>query len=131
MAGSKSNFLENRILDCFLRNQAAGQAATVYVGLFTAITDGEVPTVTEVSGNGYARQSVAFDAASGGATQNTSAITFPTATPGSWGTIVGAGIYDAVSGGNLLYWFDLDASKVVNASDVFQFAAGAIDITEA
>jgi hypothetical protein len=130
MAGSKTNYLENRVLDTFLRNQASGQVATVYVGLFTAITDGEVPTVTEVSGNAYARQSVAFDAASGGATQNTSQITFPTATPSGWGTIVGAGIYDALSGGNLLYWFDLDANKTVNAGDVFQFAAGAIDITE-
>lgn len=129
MAGSKTDFLENRVLDCFLRNVAAGQSATVYVGLFTAAPT-DAGGGTEVSGNAYARQSVAFDAAASGATQNTAAVSFPTATPSGWGTVVAAAIFDASTGGNMLYWFDLDASKAVGAGDVFQFAAGAIDITE-
>ena len=129
MAGSKTNALELRVLDCFLRNVAAAQTATVYVALFT-VAPTDAGGGTEVSGNAYARQAVAFDAAASGATQNTSLITFPTATPGNWGTVVAAAIMDALTVGNMLYWFDLDASKVVNANDVFQFAAGAIDITE-
>lgn len=129
MAGSKSDYLENRVLDCFLRNTAAAQTANVYVALFT-VAPTDAGGGTEVSGNAYARQIAVFDAAASGATQNTSLIAFPAATPGAWGTVVAAAIFDAVTGGNMLYWFDLDANKTVGAGDVFQFAAGAIDITE-
>lgn len=129
MAGSKSNFLENRILDCFLRNQAAGQVATVYIGLFTtAPTD--AGGGTEVSGNAYARRSIAFDAAVNGVTQNTSTISFPTATPGNWGTIVAAGIFDALTGGNLLYWFDFDTPQFAEANFTFRLAVGSVVIGE-
>lgn len=126
--GSKTNFLELELLDHVLRNSAYTPPATVYVGLFTA-APGEAGGGTEVTGGSYARQSVAFDVAAAGATQNTSEVAFPVATA-NWGTITDFAIFDAVSGGNMLYYGTLAASKVINTDDQFKFAAGAIDITE-
>ena len=50
-----SNFMENKIIDHMLRNQAYTPPATVYVALYTSDpTDAD--TGTEVSGGSYARQ---------------------------------------------------------------------------
>jgi hypothetical protein len=80
-----SNFLENALINATLRNTSYTSPATVYVALYTTDpTDAD--TGTEVSGNGYARQSVTFGAPSNGASVNSGAVEFPQAT-GSWGTI--------------------------------------------
>lgn len=125
---SKTNFLENELLDHVLRNSAYTPPATVYLALFTA-APGETGGGTEVSGGSYARQSCAFDVAASGATQNTSEVAFPVAT-GNWGTITHFAVFDASSGGNMLYYGALAASKTINTDDQFKFAAGAVDITE-
>lgn len=128
MAGSKSDYLENKILDHVLKNTAYTSPTTVYVGLYTAAPT-DAGGGTEVSGNGYARKSVAFSAAASGATSNSAEITFDTPSA-SWGTIVAFGIFDALTTGNLLYWGDLTANKTVNTGDVVRFPIGDIDITE-
>jgi hypothetical protein len=125
---SKTNFLENELLDHVLRNSAYTPPTTIYVALFTAAPS-DAGGGTEVSGGNYARQSAAFDVASGGATQNTSEIAYPVAT-GNWGTITHFALFDASSGGNMLYHAPLAASKAINTDDQFKFAAGAIDISE-
>jgi hypothetical protein len=127
MAG-KSDFLENKLLDHVLRNSAYTPPATVYAGLYTAAPT-DAGGGTQVSGVNYARQSVAFDVASGGATANTSDIVFPTAGAGGWGTVVAAGLFDASTGGNMLYWNTV-TSTAVAAGDVFKFPAGDFDVTE-
>jgi hypothetical protein len=71
---------------------------------------------------------MAFDAASGGAIDNTSAVEFPTAT-GSWGTITHTAVLDAASSGNMLAENALTASKAIGSGDVFRFQAGEFDIT--
>jgi hypothetical protein len=88
----------------------------------------DADTGTEVSGNGYARQSVTFSAPSNGATSNSSAVEFPQAT-GSWGTVAYIGLRDASSGGNLLYHTALDASKTIATGDVFRISAGSLTVT--
>lgn len=130
MAGSKSNYLENALVNHVLRNTAMTSPTAVYVGLFT-VAAGEAGGQTEVSGNAYARQSVTFGAPSDGVTSNTNLITFPTPTPAGWGTIVGWGIFDASTAGNLLYYSDQTPNEVVNAGNPVQFAIGAISISEA
>jgi hypothetical protein len=83
-----------------------------------------------VSGNGYSRQAVTFDAAStpGGTTSNTGAVSF-TAAGGSWGTITHIGIHDALSSGNLLWHGSMTASKTIADGDTLEFAIGNIDLT--
>ena len=124
-----SNYLENELLDHVLRNAAYTSPSTVYIGLSTG-SFGDDNSGTEISGNGYARQSIAFDAASGGTTDNTSNVDFPAAT-GSQGTISHYGIFDASSSGNLLIHGAFSASKAVTTGDILRIAAGELDITAA
>lgn len=146
-----SDFLENKLIDFLFRGQALGitgaSAAagtgptSLYVGLYTA-NPTDVAGGTEVTGNAYARVTVASaianwagtqaaastTASSGntGTTSNNGVITFPTPTPAGWGTVTGMGIFDAASGGNLLIWSALTSSKVINAGDAVTFPAASL-----
>lgn len=143
--GAKSDYLENKIIDWLFRGQTYTPPATLYVGLLTAAPS-DAGGGTEVSGGSYARVGVAgslanwagtqsagsTDASSGtsGTTSNNGAITFPAPTA-NWGTVTHFGIYDAVSGGNLLYWSALTTSKTINNGDAApSFAAGALTVQE-
>lgn len=122
-----SNYLENALVNATLRNTSYTSPTTIYVALYTTDpTDAD--TGTEVSGNGYARQSVTFSSPSNGATSNSAAVEFPQAT-GSWGTVAYIGLRDASSGGNLLYHTALDASKAIATGDVFRIAIGSLTVT--
>lgn len=129
MAGSKSDYLEDKLLDHVLKNTAYTSPTTVYVGLYT-VAPSDAGGGTEVSGNNYARKSVTFSSASGGATANSADVTFDTPSA-SWGTVVAFGIFDQLTTGNLLYWGDLTANKTINSGDTVKFLSGDIDITEA
>jgi hypothetical protein len=124
---SFSNFLETEILDHVFAGAAYTAPSTKYLALFTAIADGEAGSVTEISGNAYARQSVAFTT-SGNTTSNNAAVEFPTAT-GSWGTVTHVGIYDASTSGNLMAYATLSSSKAIATGDVFRVPSGDLDIT--
>ena len=124
---SFTDFLEVELLDHVFGGAAYTPPATVYVALFTTATSG-TGSGTEATGGSYARQAMAFDAAAAGATDNTSAVEFPTATA-SWGTITHTAIYDAVTSGNMLAESALTASKAIGTGDVFRFQAGEFDIT--
>ena len=123
---SFTNFLETEILDHVFAGAAYTAPSTKYLGLFTA-APGETGGGTEVSGNAYARQSIAFTT-SGDTTSNNAAVEFPTAT-GSWGTITHVGIFDASTSGNLMVYATLTASKAIASGDVFRVPSGDLDIT--
>ena len=127
MAGF-SDYYENTIINHLLRNQAFTPPATIYVALFTTAPADDGTGSVEVSGGAYARQTVTLSAAALGATSNSADITYPTATA-NWGTVVAAGLFDALTVGNLLAWANLAASKVVNSGDVFKFLTGDLDFT--
>lgn len=146
-----SDFCENKLLDWLLRGQAigitgasaaAGTGPTnTYVALLTAAPS-DAGGGTEVSGGSYARVTVSSSMANwagtqssgsttassgtGGTTSNNNAITFPSPTA-NWGTVTHVGVYDASSGGNLLFWSALTVSKTINNGDAApSFAAGAL-----
>jgi hypothetical protein len=137
-----SNFLENKIIDQIFRGQAYSFPTTLYVGLFTAAPT-DTGGGTEVSGGGYARASVAASlanfagtqgagttsASSGdtGTTSNNASITF--VTPGAtWGTVSGFGVFDAATGGNLLFYGTLSISKTINQGDTVTFPAASLSV---
>lgn len=102
--------------------------ATVYLALFTAVTDAEAGTGTEVAVGGYARQAVTFGAATDGAGSNSGIITFSALQ--STGTATHAALFDALTNGNALTVIKaLAASKTWTAGDSIQFAAGDVDLT--
>ena len=121
-----SDFLENALLDHALGTSALSAPANVFLALFTSdpLDDG---SGTEVSGNGYARQTMAMGAASGGIASNTAAESF-TASGGNFGTVTHAAIFDAVTAGNLLFHTILDAPEVVNDGGTLTFAIGDVDV---
>lgn len=148
-----SDTFENRLIDFLLRGQAlgltnstaaAGSGPTnTFIGLFTT-----APTDTgggvEVTGGSYARATVASSLANwagtqgagtttastgtGGQTSNNTTITFATPTAG-WGTVTAVGVFDAVTGGNLLFYATLGTSKTINTGDTVSFAAGQLTFT--
>ena len=124
-----SDHAENLILNFLMTSGTATRHTAWYVALYT-VAPSDAGGGTEVSGNGYSRQTVAWDTATGtgGTTDNTGAVSF-TATGGNFGTIVAIGIHDASSGDNLLWHGALSANKTVNDGDTLEFAAGAIDLT--
>ena len=124
---------ENLLLNFLMTTGTATRPTNWYVALYTsAPNDASTGSSggTEVSGNGYSRQSVSWDAASGtgGTTSNSGTVTF-TASGGSFGTVTHLAIADASTGGNLLWHGAMTASKTVADGDSLQFAAGAIDLT--
>lgn len=122
-----SNYLEDALINATLRNTGYTSPTTVYLALYTTDpTDADAGD--EVSGNGYARQSITFGAPSNGVSTNSAAIEFPQAT-GSWGTVAYIGIRDALTTGNLLYHTALDASKTIATGDVFKVAIGSLSVT--
>lgn len=137
-----SDYAENKVVDALLRGQAFPTIANVYVGLLTAAPS-DTGGGTEVTGGSYARVSVASSLANwagtqsagsttassgtGGTTSNNGAISFPTPTAG-WGTVTHVGVYDAASGGNLLWYSALGVSKTINTGDSVSFPAGTLTL---
>lgn len=126
---SKTDYLENKILDHVLRNVAYTSPTTVYMGLFT-VAPSDAGGGTEVSGNAYARQAVTFGAAASGSSSNTSAVNFPTATPAGWNQVTHWALFDASSGGNMLHWGALVQYKTIAAGDSIDFPIGNVVVTE-
>lgn len=130
---SKSNYLENKVLDHILGGGDYARPATVYVALY--ISDpGDADTGTEVSGGAYARpaatnNSTNWPAAVGGVKANGTEIVFPQATA-PWGNVTHFGVRDALTGGNLLYSGALTTPRSVATGDTPSFAVGTLTFTE-
>lgn len=132
---AKSDYQEANVLNGTLRTAAFSKPAGVYVALFTSATD-DAGGGTEVSGGGYARvQHGPSDATwtaptAAGLVQNIGDIQFadPSA---NWGTVTHFALYDALTGGNMLYHAPLVSPVTVNNGDTGpKFADGALTVTE-
>lgn len=131
MAGNKSDFLANEILDHVFKNGAYSNSTGVYISLHTG---SPVSTSNEVTdSNAYARQgSTAFGSAAARATDNDNAIEFPEAT-GNWDTVSHIAIYDTDTyrAGNQLFWGPLSVSKKVESGDILRVPAGDLNVSYA
>lgn len=123
---SFSNTYETIVLQWTFTNGAVTRPTAWYVALFTA-APGEAGGGTELSGNGYARQSVTFSVTNDTAT-NTAAIEFPVATA-NWGTITHIAVTDALTGGNQIAYAALTTAKAIDTGDILRIPAGDLDIT--
>lgn len=111
---------------------------TLYIGLFTSQTATTVPAstavlatatgVTEATGTGYARQSIAAaswgaqTAATSGRKTTAGQVTFPAVGAGGWGTINGFFIADSATAGKAFFYcnFDDGQSIVTSPNDVIK-----------
>ena len=129
MAGTFSTYLSNEVLDHVLKTTSYSVPDGIHVALYS-VAPTKAGGGTEISGNNYARaQNDTWDAAASGATENTGAIVFNSATGSDWDSAVAFGIFDTSTGGNLLMWGDLTVSKTVTVGDTAQFSAGSLDIS--
>ncbi len=130
---SKSTYTKNKTLDHRYGGPDYARPATIYVALFTS-APGVSGGGTEVSGGSYARAAVTnnatnWPAAASGEKSNGAAVTFAQATAG-WGTVTHFGFFDALSGGNLLDFAPLQASKTIQNGDTPSFGIGSLVLRE-
>lgn len=116
--------LANALINATLRSTSYTSPGAVYLACFTTS-----PTVTgggtEVFGGSYARVTVTFAAPTNGTTSNTNEVDIlgmPAA------TVVGLAVMDASSGGNMLYFGNLQTAKTTNAGDTFTIKVGDLSI---
>jgi len=115
----------NLILDWMFRAQSLTYPTHINLALHTT-TCSDAAAGTEVSGGSYARkQCDDWDAASGGASQNTSQQDFTTATA-SWGTVVAMSAYSDSTA--MLYTND-PTDQAVESGDIARVEAGGFDVT--
>lgn len=126
-----SNFLTAALLNQVFRNQAYTRPATIYVALYTSDPT-KADTGQEVKGGAYARQTVTFSAPAieGGkqTIKNSAQIQYAVATA-DWGLVTHVGLRDAATGGNLLYFGQLDNPRTILIGDRFTFAQNSIVLT--
>lgn len=101
-------------------------SGTTYVALFSSNPD-EDASGTELTGNNYSRVSISAWTGTGDTRTNTNAITFPTAT-GNWTEATHVGLFDAISGGNMLIYGTLTTPVTVASGSAFQFQAGSLSV---
>jgi hypothetical protein len=125
----KTEYLATVALNQALRGIPFTSPATVYISLYTT-----APTPTsqgiEVAGGSYTRQPATFTAPAGQQTANSADVVFPIATL-MWGTLVSFAVMDAPTGGNMLYFADFSAPRLIDVNDQARFPAGQLVINEA
>lgn len=126
-----SNYVKTGTLDAWLNGQAFTLPSSLYAALYltnpTASASG-----TEVSGAGYTRATFSPNSAtiSGDVAicSNNAVVQFPEAT-GAWGTPTYFGIFDAMSGGNLLFYGSLPTTFAVTTGMAPKFNIGELRVT--
>jgi hypothetical protein len=142
---AKTDYLENKWIDHIFRGTAYTAPTVLAIGLLTAAAS-DAGGGTEVTGGSYARVSLnpsatnwkntqnsgtGVSSGTGGATSNAVAITFPAPTA-NWGTATHFGIWDATTGGNLLYQAALTTPRVIaSGNPAPNFPIGSLVVTEA
>jgi hypothetical protein len=128
MAG-KTTYLERAGMTTYLKT------ATAYAALFTAAPT-DAGGGTECADAGYTatgRLAVTFGSftaapSSGSRLANTNQLDFGVASGGGY-TVVAVGLYDAVTGGNLLYWATVTSTAIATSSR-YQIAIGGLTADE-
>lgn len=131
MAG-KTDAHSDSVLN-ILRNTAIAAITTVYAALFT-VTPSDSGGGTESSYGSDTRKAITFTApeahTSGRKVENDPLITWTSWDGTSPETFVSAGVFDALTVGNLLYWAALTTSRTINTGESATFAVDALRVTE-
>ena len=125
MAGTASDYFENLVIDNLVRN------TTKYLAIFTTNPNFETgASAVEATGGSYARKACAFSAASGGASANTALLEWTQGTDIAAGTYTGWALYDALTGGNMIFGDTFGTSKTLSVTgDKLSFAIGAVTLS--
>lgn len=125
---NKSDYLAVKQLNNTLRGISYTPPTSLYIGLFTT-TPTSAGGGVEVATGSYVRHVVTFAAPSNNQCLSIGSVDFATPTA-DWGELKGAALFDALTGGNMLYFGDLVTPRTVYATDPVFFPAGYFAITE-
>ncbi len=120
MPGFLTEFVNNKVLDCFFGGVPIETPKALYVGLsLTRAYKGGY--TSEPAGGSYARVALpndlgSFLSASSGAKTNAVSIRFPTPSA-AWGAISSVFIADAPTGGNVLAMADISEPRAIESGD--------------
>jgi hypothetical protein len=150
---SKSDYFENKLTDVLWRWQSltvggntlswAPAAPTYYIGIYTAAPS-DAGGGTECTGGSYARQAMVASLANMSGTQGASSTTASAGTNATTSnnspvtftgmpacSAVAFGIFDAISGGNMLEWSPLTGAPIaIAAGATIIFQNGQLTIQE-
>lgn len=126
-----ANYLEEAILNHFLRNQAVSAPSAVYIALYlNSPTDAD--TGTEVSGGGYTRKQITFGAPAQSGDKavvtNNAKVEFDIAST-NWGAISHWAIRTAATGGNMIVHAPFTRVETVNSGNRFTIETGNIQVS--
>ena len=121
-----TNYLRNKLLDATLKNTTYTSPSTVYMALYSTVNSAATAG-TELTGNGYSRQSATFNSAVTGTITSNATVTF-TSVGNTWLPAVSTAVTDASTGGNILY-FQNGVPRTVPADESLTFESGDITIT--
>lgn len=127
-SATTSDYLQQATLDRILKGVEWTPPTTIYVALFTngsPALNGTGGTEVAINSNtNYARVAIPQGASSWSTPSgvnmeysNLQEITFNVPGSTSWGTITSVGLYDAATGGNLLWVGTIATSKPVSSGD--------------
>jgi hypothetical protein len=130
--GSLTQFLDVEILNRVFNGTAYTPPSTVYIGLSstqpTQVGGSSPAGWTETVYTNYARQAISFGAAASRSIAQSALVTFPTC--GATGDTVDYwGLFDASTGGNLLAFGQLAASKNIVSGNVPSIASGQVTVS--
>lgn len=114
--GQLTNYTEKKILDHCLKVASFSPPGTIYLGLSTADPTHDGSGWANPTYTGYARKAIAFNTAATRAIKQNGIVTFDQCTNGS-STITYWGLWDQLSGGNLLAYGALATQKQVVAGN--------------
>ena len=129
----KSDYAEGAMLQQWL-GAASGFVvpANVYVGLYSAAPS-DAGGGTELTGSGYARVAVPNNSAnwveSSGKIQNANQIVYAAATA-NWLAAVAVGLFDALTGGNMLFFVPLTPSVTILQNAKMTIPVSALQFVE-
>ena len=126
--GALTQYTRKKILDHVLKTASYSPPATIYVGLSTADPTDAGSGWADPTYTGYARQSIAFGAAASRSIAQNALVTFAPCTAGS-STAAYYGLWDALSGGNLLAYGSLSVSKVITVGNTPSIASGQVTVS--
>lgn len=127
--GQFSTYAQNEILDHILKVGAFTQPTHLYIGLSRANPLADGSGIDEPSGGSYARKICDdWNIASQRKTKNAIELVFTEAT-GAWGTLTHWFISDALTGGNMIAFGALVATKTGATGDDFSIKIGDCEIS--
>lgn len=135
-----SNYTENNVINALLRGVTFPLPPKTYVSLHTAnpgeaggseVTTGAFPAYVRREAEQGGAIGSGWSAPSDGLSRNAKQLTYPGFDGASPVTVTHWAVYDAATGGNMLFYAPLQTSRQLQTGDVFVFDVNALTVTMA